>query len=210
MAVSQVCSRICNNSEPDTRRWKAHFSYDVFIFLSFFLLFICFEWINIFCQGEMLKCWYPLPNLMHNRALHLLYMVSEILFYFTVLNFVKLPGKWWCFLSFSTTHLPAAGDWSLRHYLNFLTLFFTLLASSVRSKSSEAMALQCTKSLNLAPQLPSATVPRQKSRKRDFCKICQVLEQEPSSWSVHPCLFSKIQSFRGKRRLCLYLQSFSC
>lgn len=150
----------------------------------------------------MLKCWYLLPNLIYNRALHLFYMVSEMLFTLKTLSSSLENDDALCLLVLLTYLLLEAAPWGCI-WISW-PLFSPFWHPQWGANPSEATALHCTKSLNLAPQLPSAKAPRQKSRKRDFCKILQVLEWEPSSWSVHSCLFSKRESeFQRERNAVL-------
>lgn len=137
----------------------------------------------------MLKYRYLLPNLIYKRVLHLLYSVSEMLFSLKTLSSSLEKDDALCLLVLLTYLLLEAASWGCiwTSWPFFFSLFWH---SHWGANPSEAMDLHCSKSWNLAPQLPSATAPRQKSRKRDFCEILQ----EPSSWSVHPRLFSKRDS----------------
>lgn len=167
----------------------------------FLLSVVRWFWMHEFFGG-MLKCWYLLPDLIYNRALHLLYMGSEMLFTLKTLSSSLENDDALYLLALLTYLLLEAAPWGcIWTSWPFFSFFWH---PQWGANPSEAMTLHCTKSLNLAPQLPSTKAPRQNSRKRDLCKILQVLEWEPSSWSVHPCLFSKRDSeFQRERKAVL-------
>lgn len=158
MDVSQVCSRIAhcwsviiqNLTQEEERHILAMmFSYP-------FLFSCCLFWMykHFLCVcvwgGGMLKCWYPLPNLIYNRALHFLYVVSEMLFYLKTFSSSLENDDALCHWVLLIYLLLEAAPWGC---IWTSWPFFSLLWHHQWGTNPLA-------SLNLAPQLPSATAPR--------------------------------------------------